>query len=256
MTERILDERTLVRGIIYCIEHTESGKQYVGQTLTHRLNKGKYRPYGIRRRFAEHCSNALRNTKTSQSTCLYNAIREFGPEAFTIHELESCDIANLDSRERYFIDLQGTLHPHGFNLTTGGAKSFEVVATLEKPPLNQAKPRGGCTHRTEETRARMSASAKAVMGTATARAKRSTAASSQHTAQKIARFAGVTIDPTNLDQYLTVRKSEVLVKAGGQEACFTGKLETSDQLVSRAKQFLMTLVTAATPAGGAGATEE
>lgn len=263
VTERILEDRTLVKGVIYCIEHTVSGKQYIGQTLTHRLNKGKYRPYGIRRRFAEHLSNAKCNTKAGQSTCLYNAIREHGPEAFTIQELEQCDIAMMDDRERYYIDECVTQYPHGFNLTTGGAKTFAVVATLEKPPLNPPKARGGCTHRTEETRERMSQGVKAAISSAAARATISSNTKAQHAAAKAARFAGVTIDPTKLDEYITVRKTFVLVRVGGQEAQFTSKTETPEAMVARAKEFLQSLITttttttvAITPAGGAGDTTE
>ena len=241
LADRVLDSRTLVKGIVYCIEHTASGKQYVGQTVTHRLNKGKYRPYGTRRRFAEHCSNASRNTKPSQSTCLYNAIREFGPAGFTIHTLEECEIVSLDVRERYWIDQQSSLHPLGFNLTTGGAKAFEIVATVEKPPLNPAGKRGGCTHRSAETRARMSAGVKAVMGTPAAKKVRSEAAVSQHSAKKAAQFAGVAIDPSNLDQYLTIRTSVVLVKVGSQVTRFYGKIASQEELVARAKAFLMSL---------------
>lgn len=258
--ERILNERDLVKGVIYCIEHTVTGKKYVGQTLTHRLNKGKYRPYGIRRRYAEHVSNALRNTKPSQSTCLYNAIREFGAEAFTIHELEQCEIATLDSKERFYIDQQGSLYPAGYNLTTGGAKSFGVVANLTKPPLNEPRARGGCSHRTDETRARMSASLKAVMNTSTARAACSSHAKTQHETAKAARFACVSIDPTKLDEYIIVRKNLAIVRVGGQEARFTSKTETPEEMRARAKTFLLSLIptttTPVTPAGGAGSTEE
>ncbi len=239
--DRVLDDRTLVRGVIYCIEHTESGKQYIGQTVTHRLNKGKYRPYGIRRRFAEHVSNALQNTKPTQSSALYNAIREHKPDAFTIAELERCEIGALDDRERYWIDQHSTQHPLGFNLTTGGARAFQMVATVPIPPLNQPRARGGCSHRTAETRARMAVGNRAALENPEARAQRSEAAASQHNAQKTARFAGVKVDQTNLDQYLTVRQKCILVRVDGREARFASKLETREQLIDRAKQFLMTL---------------
>lgn len=241
ITERVLDDRTLVKGVIYRIEHTESGKQYVGQTVTHRQNKGKYRPYGVRRRFAEHCSNAMCNTKPSQSSCLYNAIRQHGTEAFTYHELELCDIGSMDAREKYWIDHYGCTYPEGFNLTTGGAKHFQTIATVQVPPRSQPRPRGGCEFRSADTRARMSVSMKAASATDDVKAKRSTNAQSQHNALKAARFAGISIDTSNLDQYITIRKNLVLVKAGNQAARFAGKSESTDELVARAKEFLMTL---------------
>ncbi len=243
VTERILDDRTLVKGVIYCIEHKDSGKQYVGQTVTHRLNKGKYRPYGIRRRFAEHGSNAIRNTKPTQSSCLYNAIREHGPAAFTIHELEVCELGLMDDRERYWIDLQNSQYPEGYNLTTGGCRDYAMIATVPTPERNPAGKRGGCMFRSEETRMRMSNSVKAATAKPEVIAKRSTDAKLQHNAAKFARFADVMIDPLNLDQYIMVRKNLVLVKVGDQTARFTGKSETADTLVTRAKEFLLSLCT-------------
>jgi len=241
ISERILDDRALVKGVLYCIEHIESGKQYVGQTVTHRLNKGKFRPYGARRRFAEHCSNALCNTKSAQSPCLYNAIRQYGPEAFTFHELEVCDLEVLDDRERYWIDQQGSSYPNGFNLTTGGHRGFHMLGSVPVPPRNTARPRGGSNYRSEETRARMSVSAKVAAGKQESRAKRSSDAMLQHTADKAARFTGVTVDPTNLDQYIARRKGMALVSVDGKKARFASKYESPDTLVARAKAFLMTL---------------
>lgn len=241
--ERVLDDRTLVQGVIYCIEHKDSGKQYVGQTVTHRLNKGKYRPYGVRRRFAEHCSNALCNTKPSQSSCLYNEIRLHGSDAFTYFELEVCPLDNLDARERYWIDQQSSTYPAGYNLTTGGNKGSQHIATIPTPPRGQPRPRGGCASRSTDTRARMSVSVKASLSSAEAKAQRSASAKLQHSAMKAVRFAGVTIDRDNLDQYITVRKGLVLVSAGGQQARFAGKHEASEALVSRAKEFLLSIST-------------
>jgi hypothetical protein len=241
ITERVLDERTLVQGIIYCIEQNDSGKQYVGQTVTHRLNKGKYRPYGVRRRFAEHCSNALCNTKPSQSSCLYNEIRLHGSDAFTYFELEVCPLESLDSRERYWIDQQSSTYPAGYNLTTGGNKGSQHIATIPTPPRSQPRQRGGCAFRTTDTRARMSVSVKASLSSTEAKAQRSASAKLQHSVMKAVRFAGVTIDRDNLDQYITVRKGLVLVSADGQQARFAGKHEASEALVSRAKEFLLSI---------------
>lgn len=241
ITERILDDRTLVKGVIYCIEHKDSNKQYVGQTVTHRLNKGKYRPYGARRRFAEHCSNALCNTKPTQSSCLYNAIRLYGADAFTYHELEICEIKDLDTRERYWIVQQCSTYPTGFNLTSGGNKGSEHIASVPTPSRAQPRARGGCIARSAETRARMSVSVKAAVSSDVVRAKRSADAAIQHMVMKAARFAGISIDASNLDQYITIRKGLVLVSAGGQEARFTSKHDAPEILLARAKEFLRSI---------------
>ena len=87
----------------------------------------------------------------------------------------------------------------------------------------------------------MSVSVKAAVSSDVVKAKRSADAVLQHTAMKAARFAGITIDTENLDQYITIRKGLVLVSAGGQEARFTSKRETSETLVARAKEFLLSI---------------
>ena len=69
--DSILDDPESVKGIIYLIEHTASGKKYVGQTLSHRKNHERYRPFGAVGRFRDHISEAVNNTKRRhlQSVC-------------------------------------------------------------------------------------------------------------------------------------------------------------------------------------------
>ena len=50
-------------GLIYCITNEVNNKQYIGQTVSHRKNKGKYRPFGIDGRLNDHISEAICNTK-------------------------------------------------------------------------------------------------------------------------------------------------------------------------------------------------
>ncbi len=237
--ERVLDTRENVKGIIYCVSHTESGKQYIGQTVTHRLNKGKYRPYGARRRFAEHCSNAKCNTKKCQSTCLNNAIREFGRDAFTYSVLEECELDQLNSRESYWIAVCKSLYPQGYNQTTGGTVASEVVVTLEKPPLNTPGIRGGSSFRSNETRIRMSTSVRVTMATTASRTKRSLVISESHLRRKRKQFESATVDKTDIDQYLSIRKKHVFVKVGDCETRFYGK--TVEEQIAHAKEFLMSL---------------
>jgi hypothetical protein len=58
-----IDEKDKITGVIYIIENKETNKKYVGQTVSHRKNKGKYRPFGYVGRFNDHVSEALNNTK-------------------------------------------------------------------------------------------------------------------------------------------------------------------------------------------------
>lgn len=264
--KKILDDLTQVRTDIYCIEHTASGKKYVGQARTHRENHGRYRPFGAEARFRHHVSEAISNTKHKTGHLLGVDIRAYGQDAFTVKVLETCEMDKANERETYWIAALNTVYPGGYNITYGGAGSHRPagVAPIPNPtPLATPRPRGGCTSRSDKTRAIMSERSKESSGTPEARAARSAQAKSQFSSGKAARFTGIAVDPTKIDEYITVRKNLVIVRIGGQEARFTSKTETQEEMVKRAKEFIQSLqtqtttsTTPVTPAGGAGSTEE
>ncbi len=244
-SNKILDDFALVRGIIYCIEHTESGKKYVGQTRTHRLNHGRYRPFGADARFKHHISEAICNTKHKTGHLLGVDIRAYGKDAFTVRVLEECDTGKTDEREEYWIASLKTVYPNGYNLATGGESKQRPagIAPIPNPtPLSAPGKHGGSKPRSAETRAKMALRAKESSGTAAARAVRSAHATAQHAAAKLARFAGVTIDPSKLDDYIIHRKEGVIVRVGDHEARFTSKAETAETRLTRAKEFLHSLL--------------
>jgi hypothetical protein len=82
MNNKLLETNRGVTGHIYRITNTQTNKIYIGQTLSHRKNRGKYRPFGYMGRFYDHSSEALCNTKKKQCTYLNNAIRMYGKDAF------------------------------------------------------------------------------------------------------------------------------------------------------------------------------
>ena len=136
----ILDDNTFVLGEIYAITNTLTNHSYIGQTLTHRLNHRKYRPYGYNRRFNSHISEALCNKKKNQCSCLANAIRKYGKDAFQVRLLIRCERSQLDDLEKHFIRKLDTIYPNGYNLAQGGnikhsnvSKTFEVVDTRKTP---------------------------------------------------------------------------------------------------------------------------
>ena len=102
-----------ISGQIYYIENTNTKKGYVGQTLTHRKNKGKYKPFGYNGRFKDHISEALCNTKKKQCRYLNNAIRLYGSEVFIVKLLHECPREDLDSKEKEYILTMNTLYPNG-----------------------------------------------------------------------------------------------------------------------------------------------
>ncbi len=91
------------RSGIYAFQHKVDGKIYVGQSKN------------VSRRRAQHVSGASSNSRR-----FHNAMALHGPKAFNFYVLEYCDVALLDEREASWIETLGSLHPHGYNLKSGG----------------------------------------------------------------------------------------------------------------------------------------
>jgi hypothetical protein len=245
--EEILDNPASIRGIVYLITNTTSDKKYVGQTLTHRKNHGRYRPFGAEGRFRDHLSEAINNTKVNQCTYLNNAIRAYGGAAFTVSVLEVCDRNILDDRERYHIAALNTLFPNGYNLTAGGRSARQSAAICNDMPLKQVRKRGGCAFRSAETRQKMSLRGKEAYADPLTRAKRAADAKAQHLQAKAARFTGLVIDPTRMEDYIQIRKGRIVVDVSGTTASFTSKYESENVLRQRAREFLTKLMPATLP---------
>lgn len=118
---------------VYLVTHRESGRRYVGQSID------------VDRRIREHSAG-------HQGTgLLCKAIKKHGKDAFEFTVIELCEQRNLNAAEVKWIAELRTIHPNGFNLTTGG---YEYVFT-------------------DEVRARMSASKLGIPKSAEWRAKMS-----------------------------------------------------------------------------------
>lgn len=103
-------------------------KYYVGQTQTHVLNHGKYRPFGTRRRLAAHISEAFRH-REKECRKLNDAIRHYGAEALCARVLRVVDTAEeADAAETHFIKVFDAIE-HGYNVRLGG----------RAPPLTDAQ---------------------------------------------------------------------------------------------------------------------
>ena len=97
-----LDRKTKM--CIYQIEHTESGKKYIGQTTKN-----------VNIRWNDHCR------PYSECVKLSNAIQKYGKDAFEFTVLEECEtLDQLNEREVHWIKELNTLSPNGYNLHTGG----------------------------------------------------------------------------------------------------------------------------------------
>ena len=250
MVYDILKDDSDVMGEIYLITNTITNKQYVGQTLTHRKNNAKYRPFGFEGRFKDHVSEALCNTKKKQCRYLNNSIRHNGRDAFTVKLLETCTRDKLDQKEKEYIKEYSTFYPNGYNLTRGGktlehASNELVEISLHIDSPSQTNPNWRYEKHSSETKKKISEQLKKVFGTEEQRKKQMYLTKAQHEQQKFDRFKNEVVDPTNLEQYLYVKhirgKPYVIVKINDKQTSFVGLYETFEELNDRAKEFLIHL---------------
>ena len=92
---------------IYQITNDINGKIYVGKTVKN----------NIQERWKEH----LKDYKKSrcEKRPLYDAMNKYGPENFSIKELEECSLEELNDKEIYWIEKLDSFK-YGYNATAGG----------------------------------------------------------------------------------------------------------------------------------------
>lgn len=102
---------------VYAIQNRVNDKIYVGQHAGDDLQR--YLAHNIR--------HALANI--GNKTYLYNAIRKYGGDAFSIRSLvQAVDKDQLDSLEIFFIRTLETQNPEiGYNITAGGGGRLGIT---------------------------------------------------------------------------------------------------------------------------------
>lgn len=102
---------------VYTITNLINGKQYVGVTKN------------FKKRFKDH--KAEMRGKTNKP--LYNSMRKYGIENFKFEIICTCDLSNIEEKEKYFIKELKTFHPNGYNMTSGGEYRKELsIESIEK----------------------------------------------------------------------------------------------------------------------------
>lgn len=110
---------------IYKITNNINNKVYIGKT-----------EYPIEKRFKEHCKDAFK--ERNEKRPLYNAMRKYGVEHFSIEEIE--ETLEPAIREQYWIQYYDSYH-NGYNATLGGdGKKYiddQQIINLYNTGLNQ-----------------------------------------------------------------------------------------------------------------------
>lgn len=244
MLNAIHDDPDMVTAEIYVITDSRTNKRYVGQTMSHRLNHGRYRPYGYIRRFKSHLSQARNNSPTKQVYQLHSAMRsDFN--AFSTQLVARCEIADIHELERHYVTVYNSLWPNGYNQTAGG-RGAALVVNRPKPeevPAYNHTPRLPTDPKSEETRARIAEGIRNYMAENPQRAadmSRNTVG--QHLATKY-KLAEEVVLNENLEYHLSEIKNGYAVKLerkreGKRLNFITAKNETRDETRARAMAFL------------------
>lgn len=100
---QILQDKTKMG--VYKITNTKTDECYIGQSVD------------VYKRWSEHCKCGL-GIDTPPGNKLYKAIQDYGLENFTFELITECSKEELDSKEKYFIELYQAKE-YGYNGTAG-----------------------------------------------------------------------------------------------------------------------------------------
>jgi group I intron endonuclease len=104
------------KGKIYKIINEINNKIYIGCTVT-----------SLEKRYYEHLYRCF---KTDSKSKLYNSIKKYGKENFTIELIEECEISNIYKIERKYIKQYDSFK-NGLNSTLGGEGCLGYVHSPE-----------------------------------------------------------------------------------------------------------------------------
>lgn len=106
---------------IYKITNKHNGLSYIGQTI-----------HTVESRWRSHCY------KGSFCRKLSNAIQKHGPDSFEVETIDQAKtLEELNKKEEFWVKELNTLHPHGYNLQTGGKNGIPTEETRQKMSRSQ-----------------------------------------------------------------------------------------------------------------------
>jgi len=245
------DEYHKVEGEIYRITNIVTEKSYIGQTRSHRLNHGKYRPFGHLGRFKDHIHEA-NSTKKNQCRYLNSSILKHGVDNFKCELILTCDVEDLDSYEIQYISQYNTKFPNGYNLTNGGQdrgslKGEKITldeSDLVKPEAKEKIP----LKKSDYTKNLISERLKEAKSNPEQRIRQMLLTQKQHLGNKFEKYRTVTINEKDIDGYIHVIRNNKLeytyvrVTIDRVRTTFVGKFETIQQIKERAREFIKELI--------------
>lgn len=109
-------------GVIYMITNNTNGKKYIGKAFSYVKNGNqKIRKHGAEDRFYKHVKAALNNI--NDIPFLYDDMRKYGTDKFSVKTLEVCLKADLKAKETYYTKLHKTFEKDiGYNYHVGDDK--------------------------------------------------------------------------------------------------------------------------------------
>jgi group I intron endonuclease len=120
------------KGKIYKIINKKNGLIYVGCTIN-----------SLEQRFYEHLYRCF---KTDYKSKLYNSIKKYGVETFTIELVEECELNVIYDTEKKYINQLDTYN-NGLNSTLGGEGTLGYVHSSEIKKKISENTKNGNSHK-------------------------------------------------------------------------------------------------------------
>ena len=246
------EEAHKIIGEIYKITNLITNKMYIGQTRSHYLNNGKYRPFGHIGRFKSHLCESSRININCSCRYLNSTINNYGVENFKCELITTCDINELDYYEIKYISELNTKYPNGYNLTNGGQKcGFEkgkkvILENEFKPKTNMML--NSNLKRSEKTKQLISKRLTEYKSDPQVRKDDMERVQKIHAINRFDKYKNIPIDSNNVDKYIHVIKNNTLnyeyirVTINKMRTTFVGQYETIEEIKNRARKFILDIL--------------
>ena len=120
------------KGKIYKITNKENGSIYIGCTIN-----------SLEKRFGEHLSRCFTSEYKSK---LYNSMKKYGQENFTIELIEECDLNIIYETEKKYVE-QYDSYNNGLNSTIGGEGCLGYIHSPEIRQKISENTKNGNSHK-------------------------------------------------------------------------------------------------------------